>query len=569
MINQHLHSTLKVRLLAEFSLFLSFLVLLGCAAQGPPSGGPEDKTPPVLLLVAPQDGSTNVPPDATFEFYFNEAIEARSTVGTLQVYPEPPGAPQIKVRKKRITVGFVEPLEENTTYILNFGHSIQDYRKNNSVEEVKLAFSTGDSLDQGSIAGRIFDLPKEYNAVVRAYRGNADFTDTLHTTKPDYQAAINRSGEYTLGNLAEGKYRVIAIASKSPRINFIGAEDLIGLPPTDPLFIRNRRDRVSGLNFRLGKQYLEPFGLKTVAVNAGRIEVNFNQPLKPESVSGASFSLDNQPLADVQPRWIDPEQSSRLLLIPQDPEAGREYRLRVAGVKSLAGDLQPETEREYPFTWRAVTDTIGPRLFGSRPKNAAADIPLNSPIELTFSEAVRGDTLERDVTFWKNDSIALAGLVQWTGGNLLRLVPEAELVSDTDYKLVVDSHDWTDYYGNPCADSTFTLRFRTVDVEKYGSLAGRVTMNAGVDLQGIRIEAVSATDAKSAGVASADSSGVFEIRQLLPGEYTLNVWEERGGSDQYDYGKLIPFTIAEPFRNYPRSIELRSRWATEGIILEY
>ena len=51
-------------------------VLIGCAAQGGPGGGPVDRTGPVLLASFPQDGANNVDlnPDLIFKIFHTQLI---------------------------------------------------------------------------------------------------------------------------------------------------------------------------------------------------------------------------------------------------------------------------------------------------------------------------------------------------------------------------------------------------------------------------------------------------------------------------------------------------------------
>ena len=49
----------KIKLLP----LILILLLFGCAAQGPATGGPVDKKGPVLISIQPQNGSLNIATD--------------------------------------------------------------------------------------------------------------------------------------------------------------------------------------------------------------------------------------------------------------------------------------------------------------------------------------------------------------------------------------------------------------------------------------------------------------------------------------------------------------------------
>ena len=107
-----------------------------CAAQGPPSGGPEDKTGPILLSSFPENGSVNIEPDIDITLNFSEPVEPRSVEANLEITPALGKAPVVRTSRKRVTISFNHPLKENTTYIISFGRGIRDYQKNLSEKSV-------------------------------------------------------------------------------------------------------------------------------------------------------------------------------------------------------------------------------------------------------------------------------------------------------------------------------------------------------------------------------------------------------------------------------------------------
>ena len=78
-----------------------------------------------------------------------------------------------------------------------------------------------------------------------------------------------------------------------------------------------------------------------------------------------------------------------------------------------------------------------------------------------------------------------------------------------------------------------------------------------------------ATNQKFSKDTHPDSLGFYELSDLLPGKYTFNIWEDKNSNNRYDYGKLIPFKVAEPFKAYPDIINVRSRWETAEVELVY
>ncbi len=100
----------------------------GCANIIPPSGGPRDTTPPVLLFVTPADSTRNFDKDRIV-FEFDEYVELQDIPANLIVSPTPLVNPQVNRKLKTVTVRLKDSLEENTTYSINFGKSIVDYNE--------------------------------------------------------------------------------------------------------------------------------------------------------------------------------------------------------------------------------------------------------------------------------------------------------------------------------------------------------------------------------------------------------------------------------------------------------
>jgi hypothetical protein len=72
-----------------FCLFAVLTVLLACARQLPPPGGPEDRTPPQILSAAPEPNATRVSLSARPQFVFSEKIDHASFEQAFFVSPRP------------------------------------------------------------------------------------------------------------------------------------------------------------------------------------------------------------------------------------------------------------------------------------------------------------------------------------------------------------------------------------------------------------------------------------------------------------------------------------------------
>lgn len=137
-----------------FCLFFS----KSCAnTTTPPSGGPKDTIPPVLLKVNPDFNTTNFPRyDGKISLTYDEYTVVKNAG---DIYLSPPMRKRIthKIKGKNIVFSIPDTLAENRTYTIDFGEALADNNEGNIAPRLVYAFSTGDTLDSLYITGNIID----------------------------------------------------------------------------------------------------------------------------------------------------------------------------------------------------------------------------------------------------------------------------------------------------------------------------------------------------------------------------------------------------------------------------
>ena len=199
-------------------VFLVFIVYLfsliggtGCANIVPPSGGPRDSLPPVMVRAEPADSTTNFKGEV-IRLHFDEYIDLQNVSQNLLFTPLMETTPMVEVKLRTITIKLRDPLEENTTYTFNFGNSIRDYTEGNIIKDFTYTFSTGPALDSLELRG----------SVVMAETGKTDTTlqvllhrnlaDTaVQKELPRYAAKLDGRGNFHFKNLAPGTYAIYAL----------------------------------------------------------------------------------------------------------------------------------------------------------------------------------------------------------------------------------------------------------------------------------------------------------------------------------------------------------------------
>lgn len=209
-------------------LMLTILMVISCARQGSPTGGPKDETPPVFLKADPDTLTTNV--DVNLQeaiINFDEYILLKDYSKNVVVSPSfqiPPIVTPQALAKKNISIKFQEALLPNTTYSFNFGEAIQDLNEGNKLSNFQYVFSTGSFIDSLKVIGRVnasydFKLPEKI--LVGLYKIDSAYKDSIILQKkPYYITRANDKGEYQLNYLASGKYKLIAFEDKVENVMY-------------------------------------------------------------------------------------------------------------------------------------------------------------------------------------------------------------------------------------------------------------------------------------------------------------------------------------------------------------
>ena len=131
-------------------------LLIQCAGQIQPPGGPPDTVPPRIIRTLPDSNAVRVQ-TGSVELEFSEYVDRRSVEESIFISPYV-GELQFDWSGTQVTFTFPQSLRRNTTYVVNVGTDVADLRAQNRMSSgFTLAFSTGDSIDQGYISGRVFD----------------------------------------------------------------------------------------------------------------------------------------------------------------------------------------------------------------------------------------------------------------------------------------------------------------------------------------------------------------------------------------------------------------------------
>lgn len=198
----------------------------GCAQIIPPTGGPRDSIPPVMLSAVPKDSTLDFKGNKIV-LKFDEYIQLDRPETQLIVSPVPKVSPIVEAKLKEVTIRIKDTLEENTTYSINFGRSLKDINEGNPAKQFTYIFSTGNYLDSCSLTGRVVIAEtgrRDSTLIVMLHRSMED--SAVAKEKPRYYTRLDSAGYFTFYHLAPGPYNVFALKDEGGQKMYMRNSDL-------------------------------------------------------------------------------------------------------------------------------------------------------------------------------------------------------------------------------------------------------------------------------------------------------------------------------------------------------
>jgi hypothetical protein len=213
----------KIFFLKIISPFIFFILLIpeivvlnGCANMIPPTGGPRDSLPPVLVRVTPVDSSKNFK-TKTIVFTFDEYIDQpQEQFKNLIISPTPSVMPQVETKLRTLTVKIKDTLEPNTTYYYNFGKMIKDVNEGNVLDGLTYIFSTGNTIDSLQLSGNVVLAETggiDSTLMVMLHRNGDD--SAVMKERPRFVTRLDGKGFFRFQYLPAGKYYLYALKDET------------------------------------------------------------------------------------------------------------------------------------------------------------------------------------------------------------------------------------------------------------------------------------------------------------------------------------------------------------------
>jgi len=519
-------------------LLLVLLAIVACANKGNLSGGEKDESPPEILGLFPESGTTNFTQKKVV-FQFDENIKLNDINNNLLISPPLKNKPKIKAKPKSFELIITDTLLENTTYTFNFGDAIQDLNEGNPISGYTYVFSTGDEIDSLTYSGTAVDafsgdVPDD--AWVILHKNLQD--SAIVKERPYYLAKVDKeSGTFKFSYLAEGEYKIYGLIDNNfnykydlPDESFAFKDSSIFINPTDT--------STSSLAF-----YVQKDTRSFVDDLKNDTEGRFLLTLRGETDS-LQYSIENLP-KDSLSIW-NKSKDSLIFWLPKD------YTSEELVLYTQIGSQEPDT-LSVKYSKAPVLDTTIQIIPPSKKRHI-----FNTPIRFRTKTPA---SLDKDVEIsLLEDSLYVAG-----GLTLLQdsINPSLYIADNSweygkSYDIEILPGTLTDIYDR--TNDTLVFSFQTAKKEELSTI--QVTLVERRPKQYI-IQLLAGSRVAYEKIVTKDDSDQFSWERLEAKSYDLRVIIDDNGNGQWDPGSFEDKLQPETVISFPDPVTLRPDWDTD------
>ncbi len=533
------------------------LLLVACAQQLSPGGGPEDKAAPEIKISVPAPSSLNVSKESKIELVFSEWI-SKKTNNLVSIYP--PLRHKISINKNRLQVIPLEALSDSQTYHVIVSSNLQDLHGNSLPTSYSLVFSTGSSLDSGVITGCIIDPESKNGRYQVALFRNEQFSDSGYGASPAYKIESDTMGKYQFDFIKSGMYRALAYINASP-----GAKNEVVYTPVDSVVtVSHHGDTVNFYRSRVDTAF--PV-ITSIKCENRRVAFGMWSKTIDSTVFNVSIGLYG---ADSLSKKMDVQyvpfgSGKQFGLLPAVPFSIAQWRCIYSVSRVFDTVIFTDT---VVFNSTDREDTLKPAFKTAYPTGT---IENNQTISLVWSEPVLLDSI-LFLSDTLGDTVYLKSAPGYRDTSVL--TPEKSLKMDASYMLYLFDKDGHDISGNnlkakdsSSADTVAVLTWRTLNSDSMAvSISGEAECLVR-DMEENKRWIFQLFSKKNRYISKSANKEGFFFDSLSSGLGFISVYNDKNGNNQPDQGLLIPWRSPEPFITFTDTVEARARWEVEGIKL--
>ena len=523
------------------------LAIYSCAAIAPPSGGPDDETAPKFMGSIPESGSTEFM-GGKVVLQFSEYLDKKSIDRAISISPEPETPVDIIYEDDEIHLSFPEQLLLNQTYIISINRTLTDERNVALDKSIQIAFSTGSTIENGKIMGRVFG---EEKYAVHLWKLNSDIIDTLFFSKPLYVSEADDKGFFQFNFLSTGEYGALAVDRNAAGLPINRERIAYGLGP-QIVYNLSSNEVIKNISFMVQRE-TPKIKLTHVDWKGPRWGwMHFNQPLNDISFEGVKI-IDSDS-SELTPNYYqDRNEKSRFLLTLNDTLNEGKVNLNI---KKIVPNSGPSISNS-AISFRVSNDPDSSHLYLLKPPLTSIinkDNKGGPLLSVVFSKPIESFSDSAFQMISDSDTI----LASMTKVNPMEFtfLPKKGWKEKETYRLLLFSK-----YLLPIEGKSFPDPIKSIDVISkkkigYGTLLGSLV--GAQKLSIIRLKLISKVPEFF--VSDVDSNDEFYVNELPEGKYELMVINDSNKDKSFNYGTIMPLKKSEWFYISPDTFEVRANW---------
>ena len=517
---------------------LSLAIISGCAKRGNPTGGPIDSLPPVLINANPKLNTTNFDSEE-IRLTFDEFVKLDKVQDQLIISPPlEKNAYEIKPLTgvtKKVFLKFIDSLDINTTYTINFGNSIKDNNEGNTLTFFNYTFSTGETIDSLYVKGNISDaynIETDEYVSIHLYRIDSTLNDSIIFIKqPTYVSNSLDSTSYKFQNLKEGKYLIIAMKDVDNNYFFDPFYDKIGF--IDSL-ITLPKDSI--IDFKLFKEETDLIWDKPHFINSEKIGFGYYGKLDLKKIEinsvipdSIDYTYTKEVMSDTIYLWLSNNSfdSLNFNLIEKD----------TTKLSTIKFDRKRDT----------LIDSLNVSAKTVNVIHLKESFKLSSNIPIKKIE----DSLisVRDI-----DSI-LVPFVSSVNDNLDEIDIKFEVSPSDNYRILILPNAIKDIKG--VTNDTLQFNLTSQSLEDYGNIYLDVIRNT---QSKFILHLINSNGDIVREYDNVDQNITYNFEYIRPGEYSFRLIEDLNKNNIWDTGNYLKRVKPEPVYYFPSELEVRANW---------
>lgn len=518
-------------------LLLIPIILTNCAKRGTITGGPKDTLAPVMTSSNPANFSKNFKGN-TIKLNFDEYIKLKDA--QKQIIVSPPLKNNLVITpngaaSKFINISFKDTLQDNTTYTINFGQSIEDNNEGNPYTAFKYVFSTGDYIDSLKFKGKVTDaLSKtvDKNISVMLYPVENFSDSTIYKKTPLYITnTLEYGSDFEIDNIKNGAYYAIALKDENKNNKFDPKVDKIGFYPK---IINIPNDTLFTLD--LFKEEVEFEPKKIVQQSQNKLTLGLNTPnyenLKVEA------QLNNKSISSRITKFADKD--SIMLWLPKLDF--KDDSLQVVISKDSKDFNQKLKLKNFKST---DTLTIGLQKSVGIDFRESFKIKINTPIEnvdINKITLINKDSTKVDFNI---EVKKLENLIDFN----------FKTNEEEQYHLTLHPGAITDFYGQK--NDTLKTILSTKKYSDYGNL--KLIINNAKSKNYI-VQLLDDKEVVKYEMVSIENTNEYYFTNITPYKYNVRIIYDVDRNKKWTPGNYLKKRLPEEVIYFPELIDVRANW---------